>query len=82
MQNRLNDKNFGILMIGIIIFTRLAFSQNISEIASSFTSLKLLITSEKEQIFFSTVIYVNVSALSFFNYPTGIYLLHGIIVKH
>ena len=28
MGNRLNDKNFGTLMIGIIIFTRLFFYQN------------------------------------------------------
>ena len=32
MRNRLNDENFGILMIGIIIFTRLIFYQNILEI--------------------------------------------------
>ena len=31
MRNRLNHKNFGILMIGIIIFTRLVFYQNFQE---------------------------------------------------
>ena len=31
MRNRLHDKNFGILIIGIIIFTRLFFYQNFKE---------------------------------------------------
>ena len=31
MRNRLNDENFGILMVGIIIFTRLVFYQNFQE---------------------------------------------------
>ena len=31
MRNRLNNKNFGILMKGIIIFIRLVFCQNFHE---------------------------------------------------
>ena len=31
MRNRLNDKNFGNLMIGIIIFPRLVFYLNFKE---------------------------------------------------
>ena len=31
MRNRLNNKNFGILITGIIIFTRLDFYQNFKE---------------------------------------------------
>ena len=36
MRNRLNDENFGILMIGIIIFTRLVFYQNFQEMFLDF----------------------------------------------
>ena len=32
MRNRLNDKHFGILIIGIILFTRLVFYQNFEEV--------------------------------------------------